>query len=341
MKFVWLLLQQRSNNSTWISAHRQPADRFINTHINPGSFSLDLFPQLVVTPRSLLSELPFDKLISLRKQRPACVHSTGAKRTRSPVTEVRVIQTSALQDTAYLPLRTRCQQVYKEKSVRHTRAPTTYQSDLWANTTDGYSKIGICASFVFPEEKTDWCVPMMEISLFFKKNPCVKAPTLLWGISSKSCVSGFFPWSCTKPSFLLGLNSLRTSNTNRTFWISEHELWLSAAGVLCAKCRSKPVTHPLPKRQTIHKADRGGCSSSCLLTPVQFSNMKYDTSFYSCGFLPPQRADERRHSAPGCCARLRVAAWRCGLVSWGELREITQRDTAPVSNATFSHRLVG
>lgn len=46
-----------------------------------------------MTSRSFISELPFDKLISLRKQRPACVNSTGAKGTRCRATAVCFIQT--------------------------------------------------------------------------------------------------------------------------------------------------------------------------------------------------------------------------------------------------------
>ena len=139
-------------------AQRQPAERFINTHINPGSFSLDLFPQLVVTPRSLLSELPFDKLISLRKQRPACVHSTGAKRTRSPVTEVRVIQTSALQDTAYLPP-PHSVPTGLQGEERQTHAGTDHLSERFMSEHNRRLQPDRDSCVFCFEEKTDWCVP--------------------------------------------------------------------------------------------------------------------------------------------------------------------------------------
>lgn len=70
--------------------------------------------------------------------------------------QVRIIQTSVPQDSAYRPHCARCQQLHKVSRVRHTTAPTTYLTEhahthaqhTHTHTHHGHSKIGICASFV-------------------------------------------------------------------------------------------------------------------------------------------------------------------------------------------------
>lgn len=63
--------------------------------IDPSSCTTDIFPLFVVILHASGLEQSFNKLVSVRKQRPSCVHSTGAKRTRSRSVNVRGIQTAA------------------------------------------------------------------------------------------------------------------------------------------------------------------------------------------------------------------------------------------------------